>query len=154
MIQQIFKYILVHLPIADKGLVNIEDIKVGDYVYTVDIEGNLERELEKVEAVINSTSKEFYIINIGNNEKIEVTAMHPFYVVDKGWVRAKDLLENDKLLGKDNSIIAIQDIEYVEYNEEIPVFNLTIQNMHYFLVSQYEILVHNHVGKTHGGGSN
>ncbi len=127
--------------LTENGFKNIEDIQVGEYVYTINMDNN-SRELKRVENTIISSTKDIYKITIGDKQ-IETTPRHEFYIVDKGWIRASELKVGDVLATKDNSDMVIEDIEYVVYEEVIPTYNLTIQGNHNYLVTELEILVHN-----------
>ena len=128
---------------TENGLVPIENIKVGDYVYTINELTNL-KELKPVSNTIISETDTMYKITV-DDDIIYASPKHPFYVVDKGYIRAYDLKIGDLLLS--NSIsYEITDIEIIKYDEPIEVYNLTIDDNHNFLITDNEYLVHNAVG--------
>ena len=127
--------------LTEAGMKNIEDIKVGDMVYSLNTDNN-QRELKKVIQLFRGESKDIYEITIGN-EVIKTTPKHQFYVVDKGWIRAYELKEGDKISSKNNSNLTIEKIEYKYYEEPLKVYNMTVEGYHNYLITQYELLVHN-----------
>jgi hypothetical protein len=99
----------------------------------------------------------------GNEQIIEVTDGHPFWVVtddpdfsraandysdglyhgDLGpglngyWVEAKDLREGDVLLGANGELSTVVSNERVEFPEGITVYNFTVEGNHdYFVIAQ------------------
>ena len=127
--------------LTETGMKNIEDIKVGDMVYSINIDNN-QKELKKVTELYRGESKDIYELTIGE-EVIKTTPKHQFYVVDKGWIRAYELKEGDRIVAKDNSNLIINKIEYKYYEEPLSVYNLTVEGYHNYLITQYELLVHN-----------
>ena len=126
--------------LTEFGMKNIEEIKVGEKVYAINIDTN-KRELKEVKNVIESESTEIYELTIGE-EIVKATPKHKFYIVDKGWVMACELEEGDIISAKDNNI-TIDKIKLVNYNEPIKVYNLTVDDFHTYLITEYELLVHN-----------
>lgn len=53
-------------------------------------------------------TNETWNIHIGE-EVLTTTDLHPFWIIDKGWVYAKDLIVGDKLEGEDGKAIPIAD---------------------------------------------
>ncbi len=133
---------------AENGYVNIENIKVGDLVWSVSEETG-ERELKSVSNTIINETTEIYKIKVGN-VTIEATPRHRFYVMDKGWVRAYDLEEGDYLVSGDNK--ERQEITEIVHKTNLnntKVYNLEVEDNHNYLISSDEILVHN--GSTTSG---
>jgi len=146
---------------------NIEDIQVGDWVYSYNtLTGELE--LKEVTAVFSLVSDHIKYITIvdenGNEQVIETTDGHPFWVVtddpdleraaqgmidENGailhhnniaptehgfWVEAKDLREGDVFLGANGELSTVVSIERVEYPDGIAVYNLTVDGNHSYFV--------------------
>ena len=122
------------------GFKNIEDIKVGDYVLAIDIDTN-KKEYKKVTNTIISKTDELYNINI-NDEVISASPKHQFYVIDKGWIRAYDLEVGDMLVTK-NGNTPITHLNHQINLDIIPIYNLTVDGIHTYLITKTEILVHN-----------
>ena len=127
--------------LVENGYKNIEDIKVGDYVYALDLNSN-ERFLRKVTRKFEGVSIDTYEITV-NGEKIVATPKHEFYVVDKGWVRAYNLVEGDILNSYANGNLEITNIKYIKHKEPVKVYNLTVDGLHNFLIAKDQLLVHN-----------
>ena len=80
---------------TEDGYKEIKDIEVGDLVYSEDpLTG--EKGLKRVTNVfVNETS---VIVRIYvEDEEIETTPTHPFWVIGKGWVAAGDIEAGDKV---------------------------------------------------------
>ena len=127
--------------LTESGMKNIEDIEIGEKVYAINMENN-QKELKEVTELFRGTTDEVYELTIGD-EVIKTTPKHQFYVVDKGWVRAYDLQEGDRIDAKDNESLVITKIEHKFLEEPVPVYNLTVEGYHNYLITQYELLVHN-----------
>lgn len=100
--------------LTEHGKKNIEDIKVGDKVWSWNEKTN-KKELKSVVQLFRNNKRDMVYITVGG-EKITTTTEHPFYVKGKGWVRAKKLLDTDSLIcynGNELKIDSIQ-IEYAE----------------------------------------
>ena len=126
--------------LTESGLKNIEDIEIGEKVYAINIDTN-KRELKEVTNVVESSSKEIYELTIGQ-EIIRATPKHKFYIVDKGWIMACELEEGDLIVAKNNNM-RIDKIKLENYSEPIKVYNLTVNDFHTYLITKYELLVHN-----------
>lgn len=84
---------LVH---TDKGLVPIQDLKIGDRVLSAPedatplLDGKLETAYKPITKVFKSDEKQGVIAPLGN-PSIICTANHPFWTKQKGWVKAVNL---------------------------------------------------------------
>jgi len=74
---------------------------------------------------------------------ISTTESHPFYVPEKGWVKAGDLNIGDKLVLLDGSIVEIDNIEIEMLAEPIKVYNFEVEDNHTYYVGNDRVLVHN-----------
>ena len=127
---------------TSQGVVNIEDIKIGDIVYSMNME-TMQLEQQIVENTYQRKSiKNNYIICV-EKDSIETTAEHRFYVKNKGWIRASLLEIGDILISAEGEEKAIEDIQRKDYTEPIPVYNLEVANNHNYFVGTNKILVHN-----------
>lgn len=124
--------------LTKEGYKNIEDIKVGDYVYSINKFG--QRELKIVYYKYNKTARTLQKIQVGR-EIITVTPEHKIYVIGKGYIRADSIEKGDRLYGvKDGFVVSNQTFNY---KEEIPVYNIEVHDNHNYLVTESEFLVHN-----------
>ena len=126
--------------LTEDGLRNIEDINLGDKVYSLNPDTN-ERELKEVTRLIRSVTTEVYEITIGN-EVVKTTPRHEFYIVDKGWIRAYELEVGDVLVSTTEGEMKINKIEHYSV-EETPTYNITVDDNHNYLITEYRVLVHN-----------
>ena len=133
--------------LTENGLMNIEDIKKGMFVYSKNlVTGQIE--LKKVtETFENIAIKNMATITINGNDIVS-TDGHKYYVIDKGWTKAKELLENDVLIDNNNNEISIDNIQINENSKEIKVYNLEVQDNHNYFVGEDSILVHNKLSPT------
>lgn len=108
---------LVH---TDKGLVPIEQIKVGDLVLSQPEAGG-EKEYKRVVNTFAFEKKEVFVVKLRNwnpnnptpNASVRhlyCTANHPFWVEEIGWTAAKDLCDGNQLRlanGCEGSVIIV-----------------------------------------------
>jgi len=125
---------------SKKDLMPIENIKVGDIVYSYNIEKG-KVELSKVTNTLNRATQGIYEITAGN-ETINVTAEHPFYVVGKGWVKAKEL-QSDYVLKSSDSKATVKISSIKELSKAVIVYNIEVDGNHNYFVTGSTILVHN-----------
>ena len=85
---------------------------------------------------------EWYHIYV-NNEEIICTGLHPFYVQDKGFIKAKDLLEKENVLLYNNEWVSISKIEIEKLDKPETTYNFEVEDYHTYYVSESGILVHN-----------
>ena len=126
---------------TESGFKNIEDIKVGEKVYSYNLENN-ELELKTVTHLIKSYTIDTYKMTIGG-KTVEMSPKHQIYIVDKGWVRAYDVKVGDLMLSSNNEKIEITNIEYKKYDEPINTYNLTVDGNSNYFVTDIQVLVHN-----------
>lgn len=96
------------LVLTEDGLVPIEDIEVGNYVWaenpdTGDI--TLKEVLDTFEKQVDT------IVTITVDDEIQTTEAHLFYVENNGWIPANMLQEGDILTLEDGRNVTIQRIE-------------------------------------------
>lgn len=127
--------------LTNDGYKNIEEIRIGDYVYAMNLDTNT-KELRRVLKTYENIAYETYSITIGNHT-VEATGKHSFYVVDKGWVRAFDLKVGDKLNSLNNKDSIITDIKINKFDKYIYVYNLEVDELHNYLITDDDYLVHN-----------
>ena len=121
------------------GYKNIENIKEGDFVYSFD-EITEKVMLKEVRNIIVSSVDEIIKIKT-ENQIIEASLEHPFYIKEKGWVEAKDLQQDDILITL-NHEEKIKNISR-DYYFEKDVYNLEIEGSHTFYITEDDILTHN-----------
>jgi hypothetical protein len=132
-------------PIAAKGeYKNIEDIEVGDLVWSWDaLTGDIG--LKPVIATMENEANTLIKITSGS-ETIHATPEHPFWVgesIDGVWKNAEDLTLDDELwlLDKRNKSIFSLDLE--PQSKTVKVYNLEVADWHNYFVGMWMMLVHN-----------
>ena len=80
-------------------------------------------------------------ITLSNDETIRCTTNHRFLLHDNTYVEANRLCEGDSLKGAVTDI-SIKSIEYINYSDPIPVFDMEVPKTHNFLLSA-GVFVHN-----------
>ena len=75
---------------------------------------------------------------------IDTTTNHPFYVIDKGWVAAGDLVEGDEIYLLDGTVAYVTGSEIEELDEAILVYNLEVADFNTYFVGDVPVLVHNY----------
>ncbi|CAI6082969.1 hypothetical protein PAECIP112173_03744 [Paenibacillus sp. JJ-100] len=125
--------------LTDKGEKNIEDIEVGDKVLAKDDETG-EMAYKEVEWLFQRDVEETYNITVGG-EVITTTDEHPYWIVGKGWVEARNLVVGNVLLTSDNKELIIENIEVKK--EHKTVYNFMVKDYHSYFVSNHRVWTHN-----------
>lgn len=127
---------------TETGLRLIEEIQIGDYVWSEDTKTG-EKELKQVTDVsVTMTNTLVYVITV-DGTTIKTTENHPFYVEGKAWCAAAELKAGDICRTKDGQAEVVASVVIEEQEEPIKVYNLTIEDNHTYYVSIDEVLVHN-----------
>lgn len=126
---------------TENGYKNIEDIKIGEKVYSYNLENN-ELELKEVIDTIQSSTIDTYKMTIGG-KTVEMSPRHQIYIVDKGWTRAYDVKSGDMMLSMSGEKVKITNIEYRKYDTPIKTYNLTVEGNSNYFVTDIQVLVHN-----------
>ena len=129
------------LVLTEDGLVPIEDIEVGDYVWAenpdtgdITLKEVLDTFEKQVDTIVTITT---------DGEKIQTTEAHLFYVENTGWVPASMLKKGDILHIENGRNVSIESIETTTYNHYVNVYNFKVDDFHTYYVSNSNILVHN-----------
>jgi RHS repeat-associated protein len=128
---------------TDRGSVPIEDLDVGDFVYSLD-PATGEMTLQEVIAVTEREASALVHVSI-NGEWTTTTPEHPIWTEAIGWTLAGSLAPGDTAWLRDGGTGIVDDIVI----EQAPatVFNLELAGSHTFFVSEAEFLVHNDCSK-------
>jgi hypothetical protein len=117
----------------------IQTIHSGELVYAYDFEANQVVERRVIKCHSRDTNE---IIDIRINDTIvHTTSEHPFYVIDKGWVKVSALRKGDCLMTKEKKNVSIGDITSIRRNT--CVYNLTVAGNENYFISSKHLLVHN-----------
>ena len=133
------------------GIRNIEDIQIGDAVYSAQPGTNQLTQKPVVRVFHNSDQPIIRVTiadGVGRSQVFGATPEHPFWVIGKGWIPAHQLRNGDALQGLDQEgwhVIAV-----VDSGERADTFNFEVQELHNYFVGQQGVLVHNQ-SKLKGG---
>jgi len=136
------------LVLTSIGLIKIEDIKVGDEVLSYNEETN-KKELKKVKRIFRNKTNEWLHLTIKTKDKEEeivCTKNHRIYINNKGWIEAKDILENDEVLLYNNvkGEVIKKELQILDHYET--TYNFEVEDNHNYYVSDSCVLVHNDCG--------
>jgi Pretoxin HINT domain len=125
---------------------NIEDIQVGDWVLAKDPDDAGPPTPHRVIGLPRNWTEHVVHIQVKGQGDLQATRMHPFWVIGKGWTKAKDLQKEDELV--DGSGAAVSVTKAWVQNRTTDTFNLTIDGVHtyYVLAGDSPVLVHNGYG--------
>lgn len=125
------------ITLEDGSQKNIEDVKVGEKVLSFN---GLEKETSVVGEINKHEVNNIIKLSFDSDITITTTYEHPFFVVGKNWVKAKDLLIGDVALNVNGGQTILKQIEY--YDDTQTVYNLlNVSPNHNFYANN--ILVHN-----------
>jgi subtilisin family serine protease len=125
--------------LTEDGEKPIEEVQIGDKVLAKNSEtGELGYKL--VDATFRKEATFTYRIHIGS-EVITTTAEHPFWVVGKGWISAKEIAKADLLETYNGTHLEVDRIEVK--HEKVSLFNLSVQDFHTYFVTRLNIFTHN-----------
>lgn len=125
------------------GLVPIEEVQIGDLVYSFDEQTGKVVEQEVVHLIEGNKEHEIVTFKLVDDETVRVTDGHPFYVAanDDKWVQAENLSIGDALQNSNGVSVLIVDL-VSEFSAE-KVYNLTVANTHTYYVGDQKLLAHN-----------
>jgi hypothetical protein len=127
------------------GQKSIENIQPGDMVYSENPETG-QKEYKQVGQIFVHEVNTIVQVSIGGI-KLDTTEGHKFWVVDRGWVEAKDLKVGDKVLEASGKIVTITDVKVEKLKQMVKVYNFEVEDFHTYFVSNIGILVHNTCGE-------
>lgn len=123
-----------------EGYVKIEKLKIGTKVFSYDSEIS-EMVHSEVTKLAERPSIGHYEVVVGD-EKLLVTGEHPFYVPELNlFVSVHQLGIGTKVKQVDGPDLPITKITFIR--KSLPVYNLSVDNMHNYFVGNRGILVHN-----------
>ncbi|MDV7644275.1 polymorphic toxin-type HINT domain-containing protein, partial [Acinetobacter baumannii] len=132
-------------PVLTKdGYKRIVEIKEGDLVLARHEETG-EIAYKPVKQVFVIPNRRIYLLktidSLGEENIIEVSDDHPFWVVDKKWVDSIDLKEGDQLLDANNQVHKVVSITKTDRVET--TYNLEVEGYHTYFAGDASIWVHN-----------
>ena len=118
----------------------IEEVIIGDLIWSYN-EKSGEMEWQEVVHLIQSTKKQYLVdIELETGNVVKATGGHPFNV-GNGWVIADDLKVGDAIFSESGEMIVIAGL--TKYSEVVPVYNLTVEEVHNYFVGVDGVLGHN-----------
>ncbi|KQS92070.1 polymorphic toxin-type HINT domain-containing protein [Chryseobacterium sp. Leaf394] len=126
---------LIHTP---KGLKKIEDIKIGDEVFSFD-EENQKVTIRKVNYLFQEEVEEILEIETENGI-ISTTRNHPFYVNGQ-FKDAEEIDIGEYLLAQNGKFIKVLSLNYILKTEK--VYNFEVEEDHCYFVGEDGVLVLN-----------
>lgn len=129
------------LVLTSAGMVAIEKLKSQDVVISADVL-SYEVQSKNITDIYKRHVNKLIYITVGK-EVIETTENHPFYVKNRGFVEASNLLAEDILLDVYGNPVFISNIETMDLDEPKDVFNLSIEDFHTYFVGKSCLWVHN-----------
>ena len=110
-ISRIFKFKLSGtVVITATGSIPIEQVHAGTIVQSFN-PGTLVVSQKKVETTFEKQTSEIMHISV-NKEIIDATTIHPFYVLDRGFVTAKNLRAGDILCTVDGDYVVVEQVQH------------------------------------------
>ena len=126
------------------GLVAIENISSGDFVWAENPETR-EKELKRVvQTFVNETNELVHVYV--NDEEIVATPEHPFYVPQRGWTSAIELRAGDILVLQNGKYVVVEKIQHEILEKPVTVYNFEVEDFHTYYVGNSSVLVHNVCG--------
>ena len=114
-------------------------------VLSIDIDNFPHQIIEEVitNAVLTKKNAEILKISVEGDKYIKVTPDHKIYILEKGWVEAKDLSDSDYVLeiSDNQECLIAKKVLKIEKAENEDVYDITTSINHNFLANN--ILVHN-----------
>ena len=125
---------------GDNTLKAIEQIKVGDLVVSRENKTNVTT-TKRVTDTIKRQAPATLVLTFANNEKIETTEEHPFYVEGKGFVKAGELGIGTSIVTRSGPSLRVLDVE--KKTTPTFVYNFTVEDFHTYFVGKNKLWVHN-----------
>jgi RHS repeat-associated protein len=125
--------------VTSNGEKPIEELKAGELVLASDPECG-EGRYRRVVKAIRRTAPVVLDIRVGDTV-ISCTPEHPFWVKGQGWVEAANLVRGSPLVTKDGKVVRV---DWVSRREgQFEVYNIEVEQLHTYYVSNLAVLVHN-----------
>lgn len=125
-----------------EGKKNIEDILIGDIVYSMNMDTMQIEETKVLRIFENNVDYDTCLVYVGD-ECIESTTGHKYYEKNKGWLEADNLKIGDIIIDLYGNEKIVEDVQIQKYKHEIMVYNIEVEKNHNYFVGENGILVHN-----------
>ncbi|MCI9080098.1 MAG: hypothetical protein HFH68_14515 [Lachnospiraceae bacterium] len=134
---------------TNQGYKFIKEIQKGDEVYSRNEETG-ETGLKEVEEVFCTTANTIYHVWVDGKEEFRITAYHPVYVQEQGWVTAINLRVGDTI-NTMNGFAYITKVEKTRHEEPVIVYNFHVKDWTSYFVGKIRGYVHNDEKIEHKG---
>jgi hypothetical protein len=135
--------------LAASGAVAIEAIAIGDLVYAYDDQTG-DVALKEVVQLFRNETYELTTVRTSDGQEIISTPTHPYYTINRGWLKASELRAGDKLLGVNGQEVIVEFVQHELFENKIAVYNFEVKDYHTYFVAesvnaplQEFVLVHN-----------
>jgi hypothetical protein len=132
---------LVH---TDRGAVPIEQLAAGDLVLSRNDQTGEEAYRPIAQTFVTPDQPLLALAledSLGGLETVEVTAPHPFYVEDRGWVAAGDLAPGDQIVSSGGGRLRVAKSQ--DTSRRTTVYNFEVEDFHTYFVGESAAWVHN-----------
>ncbi|MFT3943638.1 MAG: polymorphic toxin-type HINT domain-containing protein [Ancrocorticia sp.] len=119
----------------------MQDVAIGDQVMATDPETG-EKGPRTVEALIRNTGPHTMVAVGTDQDTIDATDNHPFWVQSRGeWVEAVALQPGGVLFDEHGNDILVTELAVTD--QDLTAYNLTIEDLHTYYAGNQPTLVHN-----------
>ena len=132
------------LILTGRGYRQIKEIRKGDDIYSRNAKTGMTG-LRKVAGVFQEEAHTIHHIWLDGKEELKMTAYHPVYVKDRGWVKAIQLRQGDLLETMDGTS-QVTKVEKTRHEEPVEVYNFQVEEWESYFVSKMRVYVHNGEG--------
>ncbi|SFH56801.1 intein N-terminal splicing region [Pseudobutyrivibrio sp. OR37] len=123
------------------GEVPIEDIEVGDYVLAENPETG---EIDYKPALETYEHDIYDIVYLTiDGEDFTTTEGHPFFTLERGFVKAGELRYSDTLVDDNGKELHLEKKNKEHLSKPVTVYNFAVEDYHTYFVGENEVLVHN-----------
>jgi hypothetical protein len=127
------------------GLRPISTLKAGEYVLARDDQSGLQG-WKRVLIAYSSLHNDAVVVTLTNRDTGEIetiltTAEHPFYVEQRGWLRADALAQADRLMTVLGGWLEVSAVT-LSQSEQV-AYNLEVEEFHTYFVGESGVWVHN-----------
>jgi RHS repeat-associated protein len=126
---------------TDDRQVPIQRIGLRDRVASASPDTRTNPRGRRVVALVHHRDGDLYQLRVGG-ERIEATALHPFFVPHRGWTEVRDLRTGVRLATAGGGSVRLTSIRRL-YAAKTMVYNLDVRGVHTFFVGRDRLLVHN-----------
>ncbi len=123
------------------GLVAIENIRAGDVVISTNPDTLDTAEKTVLETYVRQVDKLVHLTI--NGEEIVTTVDHPFYVQNRCFINAGNLLTGDTLISVNGEDLLVSSCYIEECEFATTVYNFQVEDYHTYFVGECEVWVHN-----------